>query len=249
MRTSKPLLCCLVVAFASISLSQIEASLVVPGANELVEGSYDNGYPFNLDFFSRSSMRYQQAYGASEFGSSPVLITQILFRPDGNFGSAFNTILPSVQINLSTTSQAIDGLSSVFANNVGSDDTVVLSQGPLSLSSSDSPGPGNTRAFDIVINLDTAFLYDPSQGNLLLDVRNFGAGSTTQFDAVFANDSVSRGYYGNVNAPSGTTDTAGLVTAFTTDSVIPEPTTIFVWSLLGLTAGGICYKRRRSSAL
>jgi hypothetical protein len=44
-----------------------------------------------------------------------------------------------------------------------------------------------------VITLLTPFLYDPALGNLLLDVRNFSGGLTTQFDAQrVENDSISR---------------------------------------------------------
>lgn len=44
----------------------------------------------------------------------------------------------------------------------------------------------------------------------------------------------------------GFDEVRGAITSFTLrsdPSVIPEPTTFIVWSLLGLTAGGISYRR------
>jgi hypothetical protein len=69
-----------------------------------------------------ASQRYQQVYAASEFdtlGGLELLITQILFRPDATFGKAFSSVLPNIQINLSTTSAAPNSMSTVFANMLG----------------------------------------------------------------------------------------------------------------------------------
>jgi hypothetical protein len=96
-------------------------------------------------------------------------------------------------------------LSATFANNVGADDTVVFS-GPLSLSSAFTGPSAGPKDFDIVITLQTPFLYDPSAGNLLLDVRNFSGGTTIQFDAEASDsDPVSRtftAFTGDVNSPT-----------------------------------------------
>lgn len=191
------------------------AELVVPGSLENVEGNQSNAFPFNRGI----SYRYQQVYSASEFNpSDPVLITEIRFRPDFNAGSSFSAILPDVQVNMSTTTTAPDALSSTYAENIGPDDTVV-SSGPLPLSS-DTTGAGPFD-FDIVIPLSTPFLYDPQQGNLLLDIRNYGGGVwTTAFDAEDTiGDSSSRvstnHIVGDVNSPTAAlNDSWGLVTQF-----------------------------------
>ena len=168
-------------------------NVVVPNSATSTEGDGENAFPFDIASTGRTdTMRYQQLYDASQFSnfSSGGFITQIIFRPDAFAGGAFAATLPDMQINLSTTSVPDDGLSLVFANNIGPDDTVVFS-GPLPLSS-DFTG-GVPKDFDIVINLTTPFFYDPSMGNLLLDVRNFGSGLTTFFDATTRrHDGVSR---------------------------------------------------------
>lgn len=210
------------VAVGSSSVFGASSSVVVvPNTLATVEGSGNNVIPFDLAccFVGAGPTRYQQVYSASQF-SGAGLITQIAFRPDAFFAAPFSATLASVQINLSTTSKAVDGLDVTFANNVGSDDTIVHS-GQLALSSSLTGPAGGPKAFDIVIPLQTPFSYDPGKGNLLLDVRNLSgeslAGATTiAFDAeVVSGDPISRLASNSVNDPTGGPDTAGLVTQFT----------------------------------
>jgi hypothetical protein len=118
----------------------------------------------------------------------------------------------------------------------------VVFSGSLSLSSSFTGPVGGPKAFDIVTTLETPFLYDPSGGNLLLDVRNFSNTTTTQFDAHnAAGDSISRVYYAN-DANAATADSgnsAGLIAQFT---FIPEPGTL---PLVGLSVMGLLALVRR----
>ena len=225
-----------------ISVAEATTMVVVPFFDTTTEGNDNNGFPFNI---GNSSMRYQQVYGATDFVlggvATPQNITQIAFRPDASAGGAFSSTLLSIQIDLSTTSKAPDGLSTTFADNVGANDTVVFPRGPLALSSSNSGPAAGPKAFDIVVNLSTPFLYDPTKGNLLLDVRNFSGGTATFLDAqITQGDSISRvlsGWPGStVSSSTGTADTIGLVTQFTfgAASVVPEPPT---GTLIGVGAG------------
>ena len=221
--------------------------IVSPGAQTSIEGDGANAYPFNLAGAGRSSQRYQQVYNSSSFAvlGGPALITQIAFRPDAIFGAPFSKTLPNVRIDLSTTSLAADGLSSTFASNVGGNDAIVFS-GALALSSAFTGPAGGPKDFDILINLNTPFLYIPGAGNLLLDVRNIGGGSTTTFDTQnTAGDAVSRAVTVTSGVNSATadfTDTFGLVTRFTATPA-PEPTTC---GLLGLGALLLAARRRRA---
>jgi len=190
-------------------------------------------------------------YDSSQFSaiSGPALITAISFRPNGGNTSGFSSTLPSIQINLSNTSAVPDGLSTTFATNLGANDTQVYS-GALSLSSLNTGGP--PKNFDIVITLQTPFLYIPANGNILMDVRNFGAGTTALFDAAFTNgDSISRVLTNGSGVGSATadiSDTVGLVTQFTFIAV-PEPTT---WAFMGLGVIGstfFMYLRKRKDKL
>jgi PEP-CTERM motif len=219
-------------------------SLVVPNALANTEGDSNNGIPFNI-----SGGRYQQVYAASQFPSSPIRITGMSFRPDGEYAVPFNTTLPDVQINLSTSTHLVDGLSTTFALNVGADDTVVRSGGlPLS-SAATGPFLG-PKQFDISITFFTSFVYNPAAGNLLLDVRNFGGGTTPPFDAAYIeNDPLSRTFTlsGSVNSTDAEdADTLGLVTQFTF-TIVPEPSTLALaaFGFAGLAAWG-WWRRRRA---
>ncbi len=232
------------IALLSLSISARAGLVVTPAGNVSVEGNRDNGFPFNLGALDQpSTIRYQQFYTADAFsGLAPggEFITQILFRPGAQDGAAFASILPDIQINLSTSTRGPTDFSTTFDSNVGLDNTVVYGRGALALASGFTGPAGGPKAFDILITLTTPFFYNPANGNLLLDIRNFGGGTTTFFDAQSsASDSVFRLYSNttdpnNVYALSATGyDTIGLVTEFVT--VVPEPGT---WALT-ILGGGI----------
>ena len=199
-------------------LSASAQGVVVPAALATAPGPNSNLYPFSPSAIQNiRSMRYQQIYGASDFAAKgPITIRQISFRPSELIGgNAFTGVIPDIQIDLSTTSKALDGLSVNFSDNIGDDDTVVYSRGALPLSSAGAD-LGGYYAFDVVITLTQPFTYDPSKGNLLLDVRNFAGSFTTPMDAQKDSaDTVSRVYAPDVTAVAGTADTLGLVTQFT----------------------------------
>ena len=219
---SRVLLASLVAAAVSaigLSAPARAGEVVVPSAQVGAEGNWNNGFPFNIGYWQIPSMRYQQVYGAADWAavSEPVLITEIRFRKDGGFTGGFSSVLPHVQINLSTTIFAPDQLTRIFDDNVGLDDTVVF-DGPLPLSSPQSTRSPLPHPFDIVIPLQTPFLYDPSRGNLLLEVRNYGGGRTTFFDSHVASDQTSvssTNVGGRVDSPTANfTYTGGLITKF-----------------------------------
>jgi hypothetical protein len=213
--------------------------VVAPNHLAGTEGNADNSYPFSV----AETMRYQQVYAASQFGTlgaDPGLITAIAFRPDAVYGYAFTHTIGSIQIDLSTTAAVPGNLSLTFANNVGADDTTVFN-GSLTLSSAFTGPASGPKNFDILIPLSTPFYYNPAAGNLLLDIRNFSGGNSggtliPQLDATTLDPTLT----GRVWAfdASATTapysfdeDTWGLVTQFTVTPV-PEPATWWLCYLL-----------------
>ncbi len=215
-------------------------NIVTPNNLTGTEGNTENSYPFSV----AETMRYQQVYTASQFGAISTgggMITEIAFRPDAVYGYAFTHTIANIQIDLSTTTAGPGGLSLTFANNVGADDTTVFNRS-LTLSSAFTGPVGGPKNFDILIPLTTPFYYNPTVGNLLLDIRNFSSGNNggnliSFLDATSANPTlVGRVYAFDASATTAPysfdQDTIGLVTQFTATPV-PEPTT---WELLCVAA-------------
>ena len=193
-------------------------SLVVPSNLAATEGSGNNSFPFNLFPVAVSSMRFQQVYSAAQFGTHRLLITELRFRPDADQGESFFSFIDDIQIRLSTTSAAVDGLSAMFVANVGSDSTIVYPRRNLTLSSNFTGPVLGPKTFDVGMVLNNPFVYEPTNGNLLLDVRTFACrADTVILDATrTSGDAISRIYSFDVGAATGTPDTLGLVTQFTT---------------------------------
>ena len=82
----------------------------------------------------------------------------------------------------------------MFSNNIGANSRVVFS-GPLFLSSAFTGPAVGPKDFDVSIGLQSSFLYDPREGNLLLDVKDFtnNFSSVPVFDAQnLVGDAISR---------------------------------------------------------
>jgi len=115
-----------------------------------------------------NEIRLQDCYTNALFPLKAVFIKEIRFRPSPQGGVAFTNTL-TLDIRLSTTRAIPEKLSRTFSENPGPDETVVF-QGSLELSSK------NLGVFDIQIPFTTPFYYNPSKGNLLIDIRNFSGG-------------------------------------------------------------------------
>ena len=211
----------------------LSVSLIVPVVQAgLIIGSPDpdtgNGFPFG----SAYSGEYQQVYTSSQF-SGPITITNIEF---------FNTQLDLAAtamnsgnwaISLSTTPRNWNTLSSTFASNIGNDNTLVFN-GNLA-----QPWAfGDT----LTIQLNTAFMYNPSQGNLLMDVYATGISAPEGdigFDYYKNGDTIMGRVFwegdpltGTVVALSG----EGLVTGFNATVPLPPSALLFGPCFMGLAA-------------
>lgn len=155
------------------------ATVVIPNAQESAEGNESNAFPFTRTPTSNEPYRYQQVYDASGFGAqeAPITIDEIRFRPDSNNFEVASILVQSIEVRLSTTQKSANCSSPppdcldnvIFDNNIGADAALVYS-GPLTL-----PVPTNTvapRPFEVAIPLTTQFVYDPSAGNLLVEIYN-----------------------------------------------------------------------------
>jgi hypothetical protein len=131
-------------------------------------------FPDPLPVFTNKGFHQQELVGSGQFGSGPILINQIAFRAYPGSGPV-NSTSPSLSLHLSTspfypnTNNGHTLISTTYADNIGPDNTLVYS-GPVSFTSQGCAGP-SACPFDMSIVFTTPFLYDPSQGQLLLDFQ------------------------------------------------------------------------------
>ena len=219
---------------AVLGKMSVATTTTVPGHLETVPGNANNAWPFHIGQFGQPSMRYQQVYSASEF-SVGGLIDALRYRR--NVGQSPFSSEIDVQINLGYAATTVDTASPVFADNIGTEYVTVF-DGLLDLSSS---ATGTPNPFDIVIDVDALFDYDPVQGDLLVDIFMRNSPVTAFFDASgFGQQSTTTRIFtfpGNVNAPTGIVGRTGadptpfgLVTQF--DFAPPED-----WYSFTLEAG------------
>jgi len=233
------------------ALAASAVTIVAPGGYDAVEGNDGNSFPFN-----NFEGRYQQGYAADQFDSGLLQINEIAFRTDADPAAADWTSNLTFTVNLSTSQNAVGSLSTTFADNVGSDATLVYTATSGIVGGTNAGGTG-PNAFDVILTLDTPFLYNPANGDLLLEVlmetqvnflplSGFSYLDAVESDTGTFDIGLQRVWNsgGDTGALTGSTDVEGfgLVTRFTYD-VVPEPGT----GLL-LTAGllGLAAQRRRA---
>jgi hypothetical protein len=188
--------CALLLGVASVSPVAAE-TLVSPAIYENSDGGGSTPFPFAVSVFSNLPFRHQQVYAATEFTGiqEPITITELRFRIDQLNGDRNETDPdPDVQVLLSVTSKAPDmlatGSSAALDSNIGTGQALVF-DGILEW---DPCGAGNCPLppFDLVIPLSPGYVYDPTAGNLLLEVYNVATEFQSQFfDAATAVDGVS----------------------------------------------------------
>ena len=184
-------------------------SVFYPTASAFTEA---NGRAFTAPLNNAS--RLQQIFSASAFGATPVTITKVAIRPDAAQVSSFSNAFTRLRIDLSTASVAVGGLSATFAANIGGNNATVF-DGAITLSTTNQLGPGTSKLFDVVIPLTTPFSYNPTAGNLLLDIRNYDVDFTGYIDTQVGSGNQLVFSDSGPTATAGTVQAAGLVIRFT----------------------------------
>lgn len=192
-----------------------------------------NCFPFGCAYDGE----YQQVYSSRLF-SGPITITDLEFYNTQYNSGATAMNSGTWTIFLSTTSADWNTMSGIFANNLGSNNTMVFTGNLL------QPWAfGDT----LHINLGTAFTYDPTQGNLLMDVMVSGAskaGGTIYFDFDGSTLSQRNTFFGRLTGSGGFAASGeGLVTGFSAS--VPEPGNLTLFGLGALLVGTFVGLRRR----
>jgi hypothetical protein len=209
----------LLLASATLVVLGMFCSLAAANTVTIGNNNLGNLFPFSDDY----SGQYQQVYSSSLF-PGPVEITGItFFCPTGGCSGM---ISGDFTIELSTTSAGINTLSTNFTANLGSNNSLFFS-GTVT----------NVLSFTGV-----PFLYNPSAGNLLIDVDTLStpASNLNPFLAAGCSTDTNRAFYlggtetGGVaigdseDCTSGSTS-YGLETEFTL-APTPEPSSLFLLS-------------------
>jgi len=203
----------LAVALGSSVMTELRAQvIVVPNTLATNDG---NGTSTSVS--GPASVRWLQIHDASQFGalSGPSFLTQFAYRPDRILGQSGPRSL-TLRIYASTTSRSVAGLSTTFAENLGTNNALVF-DGTVNVMTGNLPGPGNTRQFDYVFPFTTPFLYDPAAGNLVLSLQIEADGSAVTFDTVSGNPATGQVFGPPSTGSSATTGIIGVpqVTQFT----------------------------------
>jgi len=196
-----------------------------------------NAFPFGGPFFGtgNTGTTYQEAYASTDFSGAELITGIDFFQQAGFTGGIYSG---TYTLSLSIITADIGSLSSTnFAGNLGADNTVFDS---VVLS-----GAAPSK----LIFTGTPFLYDPSVGNLLLNISITGATPGSGKGVAFQDNegvgtSIAR--YQNFGLNNG--NGYGLVTEFDSPSggaAVPEPGTLSLFGC-GLAAALLVKRLRRS---
>lgn len=155
-------------------------SIVIPGVAKDVEGNDGSDRLFEDSPAGFRSQQIVLATAISPDGSTPKIISSLGYRPDSNFstGAPSGATFSDVVLRLSYTPMNPEQISSNFANNVTGfqgvyfegffNGSIVVP--PHTPSSPDDVAPFFQIPFLDMYSLPAAFFFDPTQGNLLIDI-------------------------------------------------------------------------------
>jgi hypothetical protein len=154
---------------------------------------------------------YQQIYSSTAF-SAPIDINSFSFFLDPSAGTHNQLVAQTIEISLSTTSIAVDGL--YYHAPQGAN---AQTFGTFSIEGGTSP---SVLTFD-----GTPFDYDPASGNLLVEIVTLSSSPVNGFtEPYYESDN-----YGSLTSrfcdESECNENQGLVTRFDS-AIVPEPTSL-----------------------
>jgi hypothetical protein len=238
------------IAAATCAVASAEVIKVVsPSSAKNAEGNL-SGTPI-----AGEPGRVQFLYLASDFAQLPATHRQIVAfnrRADGTQNQPNNWTYPDVEVWMSTTTRT--SLLSVFADNHGPNKSKVHDGSLVFPIIATGPAGGPKDVADGA-RLDTPFFYDPSQGNLLVELAYVVAGPSFPSPTIDVQSAAEARFLATIvgmpNSTSGSLNDFVPVAQF---EFVPEPSTFVLAgvSLVGLLAwrrktGGFRRRMRRDS--
>ncbi len=176
------------VTLGAQSQSAAQNIVMTPGEIEFLDADSADCGPFGPECSpAGETTRFQQVFDASLFNGQSGMIDAIVLRQDCP-GLPLEGEGPALEIRFSHTSATPGNLSPAFADNMGTDETLVRQSGPFPLFSEAFPAFPDALCpllFDIFLDVDNRFFYN-GQDNLLMDVRVTGGPTDVMFDALSA---------------------------------------------------------------
>lgn len=214
----------------TIALFATLLSINTAFADSIIAENPGGHVAFNLIPFASDagSSRFQEVYSSALF-SGPVMITSLAFSPQDSVLYSAN-----VDLRLTTTNVGVGNLTSDLNSNFIIPLTDVYTNPNFSENVT-----GGSETFSLVFNLTNPFIYDPSQGNLLLDLLISDQSTSLGFSRSGSGSNISRAF--NSAGFGDGADGVGLRTLIGFEPV-PEPGT-FV--LLGSGVLGLAGTLRR----
>lgn len=236
-----------IVTFGIISASNTNA-VVVP--NQFTDvADFGASSPLDCTTNGPNGVRIQTLFPANQLHAGVITgFGTRLFPGSPGFGP---TSIPNITIKMSTTSVAEGNLNSVFANNVGPDETIVF-QGTLFLGA--EPGCNtNPCPFPQVAGTLPPFPYNPANGNLLVEfIIPPCVGGVPSIVSQDATDDLQRVFAADSTANEGDPMAFGLITEFSFANSTNIPT-LSEWGLIAMAGvlgivGFLALRRRKAEA-
>ncbi len=200
-------------------------------------GNWDSGncYPFACGP-TDGLTEYQEIFNAAAFPGK-ITINSFAIARDPNYGTGMDQ--GTYQVSFSTTSAPMGGLSSNLASNIGSDNTLFGTynlQGPMP----------NTTTFN-----GNSFTYDPTKGNLLMDVIITNGVKVGGYEGFYKADytgiQVQRAWNSSLYG-TYVNQTGALQVTFNPSNVVPEPSSLTVLGIGVFGLAGFGWRKRKQTA-
>ncbi len=220
-----------------------QVTVVSPGEFATTEA------PDVADLTGVPSYRLQQVYAATDFaslGPGPYTITRVDWRPGAEMTETID--YPSEQFIMKFATTSVDPtagglLDATFANNIEGNEQTVF-DGPVTLTTANAGPVEGPKEFDYGLPLQTDYVYDPSAGNLLMDLTVINGEGPLLLDWVAASTATTTfiwsGTLGHDSPMATDGQFGGHIAQFT---VVPEPSSLGL--LLPVLAAIIRLRRRK----